>query len=317
MKIEERVKGSLFGGAVGDALGAAIEFNSIDRIREKFGAQGLTDYQPAYGRKGAITDDTQMTLFTAEGLMRATVRWNLKGVCHPPSVVHHAYARWLATQGEANPHWQAEKFDGWLFGVNALHERRAPGNTCLSAMRADQMGTIEEPLNDSKGCGGVMRVAPVGLGGGGFELGCEIAALTHGHPSGYLAAGVLADLIGCVAHGYATFDEGLDHASALLVEMDRHEETARAVSAARLLAASDTEPSPESVATLGEGWVAEEALAIGVYCALVARDFEHGVLLAVNHSGDSDSTGSITGNLLGAMLGYDAIPPRWIEELAR
>ena len=66
---------------------------------------------------------------------------------------------------------------------------------------------------------------------------------------------------------------------------------------------------------LGAGWIAEEALAISVYSALVAHDFASGVLLAVNHSGDSDSTGAITGNLLGAALGFEAIPIGWRRRL--
>jgi len=52
-----------------------------------------------------------------------------------------------------------------------------------------------------------------------------------------------------------------------------------------------------------------------VYCALVAEDFEHGVRLAVNHSGDSDSTGAITGNILGVRLGAASIPKRWIDQV--
>jgi len=66
---------------------------------------------------------------------------------------------------------------------------------------------------------------------------------------------------------------------------------------------------------LGKGWVAEEALAIGAYCALVATDFVSGVVLAVNHDGDSDSTGSICGNLLGTALGAAAIPAELLEPL--
>jgi ADP-ribosylglycohydrolase len=66
---------------------------------------------------------------------------------------------------------------------------------------------------------------------------------------------------------------------------------------------------------MGKGFVAEEALAMGLYCALSARDFEDGLILAVNHSGDSDSTGSITGNLLGAAAGVEAIPDRWLRNL--
>jgi ADP-ribosylglycohydrolase len=93
------------------------------------------------------------------------------------------------------------------------------------------------------------------------------------------------------------------------------EETLAALRAARALAAGSSAPGPEAIATLGEGWVAEEALAIAIYCALVADDFEHGVRLAVNHSGDSDSTGAIAGNILGVLLGVDAIPRRWLDEL--
>ena len=82
----------------------------------------------------------------------------------------------------------------------------------------------------------------------------------------------------------------------------------------RLAAAGD--PSPETVESLGQGWVAEEALAIAVYCALVSpNDFASGVRLAVNHSGDSDSTGAIAGNILGAKLGVGAIPDHWLSVL--
>ena len=318
--VEMRISGCLFGGAVGDALGAPIEFDSIERIRKRFGPRGVTDYHSAYGRRGSITDDTQMSLFTAEGLIRAYVRGTLRGLSYPPSVVDHAYARWLATQGENSSRWDAREFDGWLVTNRGLHATRAPGDTCLSALRASRMGTRAEPLNDSKGCGGVMRIAPVGLlgeefPGERFDLGCDIAALTHGHPSGYLTAGVLAEVVNALVWSHATLDVALDGASERLRRAPRHRETLEALEGARGLATSEVELSPEAIATLGGGWVAEEALAIGVYCALVARDFEHGVLLAVNHSGDSDSTGSITGNLLGAIHGYTEIPARWIDDL--
>lgn len=62
--------------------------------------RGIADYNYAYGRRGAITDDTQMTLFTVEGMLRAIVRGRERGICHPPSVIHLVYIRWLHTQGE-------------------------------------------------------------------------------------------------------------------------------------------------------------------------------------------------------------------------
>ena len=101
--ISERYRGTLLGGAVGDALGAPVEFMRRSEIVAQFGDGGIADYAPAYGRLGAITDDTQMTLFTAEGALRAYVRWSLRGLCHPPSVIHYAYLRWLHTQGVAVP----------------------------------------------------------------------------------------------------------------------------------------------------------------------------------------------------------------------
>jgi ADP-ribosylglycohydrolase len=164
-----------------------------------------------------------------------------------------------------------------------------------------------------------MRIAPAGLMGAHyrgdrFDLGCDVAALTHGHPSGYLAAGALAELVSRLLDGEA-LDPALDHVERRLAERPRHDETLEALRVARSLAAGGAEPSPEAIATLGEGWVAEEALAIAVYCSLVAESVEHGVRLAVNHSGDSDSTGAITANVLGVLLGAGAVPARWKGQL--
>ena len=67
---------------------------------------------------------------------------------------------------------------------------------------------------------------------------------------------------------------------------------------------------------LGEGWVAEETLAIAVFCALRhEHDFEAGIVAAVNHNGDSDSTGAVCGNILGARLGFSGIPAKYTERL--
>ncbi len=309
----ERVRGCMLGGAAGDALGAPVEFDSLATIRARFGPGGIRDYAPAYGRRGAITDDTQMAMFTAEGLIRAAVRQDEKGICDPPSVVHHAYLRWLATQGE-RPASGDVAMDGWLVKERALWSRRAPGRTCLAALRHSSRGQPRAD-NDSKGCGGVMRIAPVGLVGRGdpFTLGCEIAALTHGHPTGQLAAGFLAVVIRGLVSG-EPLDAALDAATARLTTAPRHEETLAAVEAARAAAAKGA-PGAERVEALGKGWVAEEALAIALYCALVAESFEDGVVLAVNHGGDSDSTGAICGNILGALLGAGAIPERWLADL--
>src|SRR6516225_3717441 len=164
----ERFRGCLLGGAVGDALGAPVEFHTREQILARFGPDGITDYAPAYGGVGRITDDTQMTLFTAEGLLRYWVRGCMRGLSTHTGVTANAYLRWLCTQGEAPVHEVGvgeplgDGEPGWLYQHRQLHSKRAPGNTCLSEIR--RMRALGEPAhNGSKGCGGVMRVAPVGL----------------------------------------------------------------------------------------------------------------------------------------------------------
>ena len=165
-----------------------------------------------------------------------------------------------------------------------------------------------------------MRVAPVGLWRAGgvdsaqiFELGSDTAKITHGHPSGYLSAGFLAVVISDISAGVG-LNASIKHAVGYLITQRGHEEVLGAINAARELALLGN-PTAEGVESLGEGWVAEEALAIGLYCSLVANSFESGVTLAVNHSGDSDSTGSITGQILGAMVGVASIPDKWLGKL--
>ncbi len=313
-----RYIGCMLGGGVGDALGAPVEFMTTGSIRRTYGGAGIADYDQVFGRIGAITDDTQMALFTAEGLLRTWSRGSTKGICHPPSVVNKAYKRWLDTQNSRAEECQNEWDESFLMRVPELFSRRAPGNSCLSALRQGKMGTMEEPINSSKGCGGVMRMAPVGLllnaPEEAFKLGCELAALTHGHPSGYLAAGVLAAMISKIKTGDSIRD-AVCEASTILKRYPGYEECLDAIDQALKLT-DETPPTPESVESLGEGWVAEEALAISIYCALWAEDdFSAGVRTAVNHSGDSDSTGAITGNILGCMLGASAIPAKWVDDL--
>jgi ADP-ribosylglycohydrolase len=321
---QDLYRGCLQGGAVGDAIGAPVEFLRRSEILERFGAHGVVELHPAYGRLGAITDDTQMMLFTAEGLMRGFVRSQLKGICSLPSVVAHAYARWLYTQ-DASPTNTNGAHDGWLIGIAELHARRAPGNTCLSALRIGK----NPAQNDSKGCGGVMRVAPVGMMlqamscqhpssrnhnlHQAFSIACEVAAITHGHPTGQLASGAFSMLVFLLLDGIS-LTEATDLVLKHLSEHDHHEETTQAMQAAVRLAKEDLPPH-EAIRELGQGWIAEEALAVGLYCALKASDYQSGVIMAVNHDGDSDSTGLIAGHLLGAIKGVGAIPASWLAPL--
>lgn len=317
--LQERYLGCLLGGAAGDALGAPVEFLDRAEIARQFGPGGVTELAPAYGPPGKITDDTQMTLFTGEGLLRAWVRGWQRGITTYEGVTAAAYQRWLITQGEGNLHGLHRGADGWLIRQPELHACRAPGSTCLEALR--NMGSLGEMArNDSKGCGGLMRVAPVGLIMArlgiqdpvqeAFRLGASLCGLTHGHPTGQLAGGAFAAIICALATG-SRLQAALAAAKNLLRTRADHTETLTALEAAETYAREGGKPVT-SIFLLGEGWVAEEALAIAVYCALVAGDFREGVTMAVNHDGDSDSTGSIAGNLLGLIHGREAIPPHWL-----
>ncbi len=319
-----RIMGCLLGGAVGDALGAPVELMSFADILKRFGSEGIREYAPAYSRKGAITDDTQMTLFTAEGLLRAHVRLTMKGIWHAPSVVHHAYVRWLRTQG-SKPKMELaqgdEWPDGWLVQQRELWSRRAPGTNTVAALEAaEALGA--KATNDSKGCGTVMRVAPVGIvcaasdaqPWSSFEMGVEVSQLTHGHPTGYLAGGFFAQLIAHLVDGLPLREAITAGSVTLRGHGEQGQELNAAVQGAMALA-DEGPPTPQRIESLGAAWVAEEAVAIALYVALGARDFELALRLAVNHGGDSDSTGSLVGNILGAIWGEEVIPKRWLDEL--
>lgn len=315
-------RGCLLGGAIGDALGAPVEFMSLAEIRETFGRSGITEYTTAFDRKGAITDDTQMSLFSAEGLLRAYVAGVAQnGTGAVSAIVANAYARWLATQGRRPGIGEFDR-DGWLFSIRELHVQRVPSASCLSAL--EQMTARgERARNESKGCGGVIRSAPVGLwcarlddglsleraARHALELGAEVAGLTHGHPTGRLAAGAFAALIMLLARE-TPLSDAIARVKRLLGRYPGHTETLSALVRGESLGQCGVARA-EALSELGEGWMADEALAIGIACALTAPDFDTGVRLAVNHDGDSDSTAAIAGHLLGTMHGAEAISKRW------
>jgi ADP-ribosyl-[dinitrogen reductase] hydrolase len=320
-----RILGCMLGGAVGDAMGAPVEFMTLEEICRRFGKTGVTGFEKAYGRRGAFTDDTQMTMFTAEGLILSAVRREYTEENMVIPAIYHAYLRWLYTQETEKQeqlishHGSCSVVDGILTGFKNLYSRRSPDSTCLHALRSGQMGTMNNPLNNSKGCGGIIRVAPIGLAFSkpetAFRRGCESAAITHGHPSGYLAAGFLSALLSMLLTG-KSLDEAIQRTSSLLKANKNSKECLLAVEKAVELS-QRRNLSPEEIESLGDGRVAEEALAIGICCALFAgNDFRKGVLLSVNHSGDSDATGSITGSIIWVSLhGKESIPKPWLSNL--
>jgi ADP-ribosylglycohydrolase len=254
-----------------------------------------------------------MTLFTAEGILVAKD----KGSCDIATEIYYAYLGWLETQGYKIKKGISKLENSWLLEIKELYAKRAPGMSCISSLLSGKQGTVESPINNSKGCGGVMRVAPIGLlypKERAFNIAVASAAITHGHPSGYLSAGALAYLIACIIEGIKL--EG--SVSETINELKKHKghgECTKLINKAVVLS-NDNKDSVEAISELGQGWVGEEALAIAIYCALKYKnDFNKAICTAVNHDGDSDSTGAITGNILGAYLGINNIPKHWIEKV--
>ena len=328
-KLKDKIRGSLIGGAIGDALGYPVEFMSYKQIVGKYGDKGITRYELYKNGVAEISDDTQMTLFTANGLLFGCTRGAMRGImANPSDYIRDSYMEWYQTQtGETDytmPHYN------WIREVKELHARRAPGNTCLQALHELSKG--QEANNNSKGCGGIMRIAPLPLfycrwgEGSAFcvkEAGA-CAAITHKHPLGYLPAALLAHLIYRLSGSTAPtsyqiaryVEEGIkllndvypDHAKHIADLKNLLEKAARR--------AVSTLPDEEAIRQIGEGWVAEETLAIALFCVMrYPDDFERAIVAAVNHSGDSDSTGAVAGNLMGVIVGYDAIPDYYKEHL--
>ena len=333
--IADSIRGCLMGGAAGDALGYPVEFMSAAEIRARYGAEGIARLVPDSGGRALVSDDTQMTLFTAAGLLTAITHYSMCGSGGDPvGYVAGAYVDWYCTQTDAFGRPSDAPTGTWLRAVPRLYARRAPGITCMNACQCLFHG--EHVENNSKGCGGIMRVAPVALveaschgrGTGSCsmkelaETAARLAALTHKHPLGFLPAALLAVLLYkltvrpaeqalremdvLVADSLAVLDTVFpgkhEPGKRLLKEL-----TQRAVALAHQGDASDE----EAIRRLGQGWTGEEAWAIALYCAMRHKDDPaRAIAAAVNHDGDSDSTGAIAGHIVGAIHGYSALSSR-------
>lgn len=328
---KSRIYGSLLGGALGDALGYTVEFESIDGIRQRFGAGGLTGFEQLSG-PCHFSDDTQLTLYTVDGLVEA-LEWANSGVgADVNACLWLAYLRWLAMQGEdAGPSAPAPQ-PRWIDGNAVLRQRRHPERDCISGLATGEMGTFSRPVNPgAKGTGTVMRSAPFGLvphiaPDAVFKLSADAAALTHGHPTAHQSAGIFSLLIHRLVSG-----EGLREAAAGITAHaatlpDAAPELPERLEAALRLADKAVVAPEELVQALGDGRTAAEALAVALYAVLAtapadgtetqaARHFRAALVLAVNHSGASDTTGSLAGNILGALYGEECLPARWLEAL--
>lgn len=319
----ERFQGCLLGGAIGDALGYPVEFMSRKEIISHYGEAGIANLK----RHAHISDDTQMTLFTANALLHTTH-------AEDADAYWAEYQRWLFTQigYSADNKFLPKRLDErqpFILDQPELFAQRAPGNTCLSALMGGKIGTVEKPVNDSKGCGGIMRVAPCGLRywrnpREAFYAGMTAAATTHGNSTGFIAAGAFAAIIARIVRDQIDNPGALRYAIKAVIDdlpmwcpnsinVDHHE-TVEAMKEALDRSIYDYTTLVDT-SVFGEGWTAASALAIALYCAAATRSPVEAIKCAVNHSGDSDSTGAICGNIVGAMYGVNTLPYNWLNNV--
>lgn len=324
----DKIKGCLIGGAAGDALGFPVEFLSYSQIERRYGDGGVWAYDTNFDMyrsgKALVSDDTQMTMMAVFALTNDVF-------------VGDAYMAWGGYQRRCNPpsrpqdKWQNKDVDfSSILKYKFITAHRAPGRTCLDAISGGY-----NVWNESKGCGAVMRAAPYGLikdyedGAKAFEDG----NLTHKHPIGWMSGVILARIIHDIVYNNKELIDAVENNIMYVPDYylsDTHdigfhwenfnkekaiEEFQNLLKLAVKLAYNDR-PNVECIKQLGQGWCGDEALAIAIFSALrFEDDFSDAICCAVNHDGDSDSTGAITGNILGALYGYEAIPDEWKHKL--
>ncbi len=287
--MRDRYRGCMLGLAIGDALGQPVEFlHGQDRL-DAFGPEGVGGFEAGRFPAGSYTDDTQMSMALAEGILSAGPGAALGDV--------------MAGVGTEFVQWESQPEGG----------HRAPGNTCLTGCRNYASGTHwrESGVAESKGCGSAMRAAPIGLAwpdddGQISEVGIASSVITHGHPCALAGAVGMAALVS-MALADADVEEMYDRVFALTDEISV-EFTDRLSTVPEALKL----PTAEAWELLGEGWVAEEAVAGALYSFWrTPDDYAATVLHAANTDGDSDSLACMAGAISGAYNGERAIPEEW------
>ena len=301
-KDKDHFRGCLLGGATGDAKG----------------------YDERDGEKDLISDNTQLSIFSVDGIIWADIRAKRKGIYAYVPCLFYSYQKWYYTQtGGLSDKDYGFILDGEILNYDELFARRGEGVTSLNALASsikNSYGTIENRINNLNRPGCVIRTAPIGLHFAddpdmAFRIGCESAALTHGHTQAIMSAGYMSALIAFLAQG-----KSLDKAvEAALAKLDESElpDTLPGELIRRAIDLSGTVKSPrKAIEAIGEGWIAPETAAIATYLAgRFVNDFEAAIDAATDFDGNSDSVAPAVGNIVGLIVGSLEIPAKWIIDL--
>ena len=294
MSTNDRQRGTLLGLAIGDALGAAVEFQlpgTFDPVTgyRSGGPHGLSP--------GEWTDDTSMALALADSI--AEVGWDINDQAE-------RYLKWWRTG--------AYSVNGRCFDI---------GNTTIAALhRFQETGdarTSGDPSEHASGNGSIMRLAPVpirycNMFPNGIEdlveKAVESSLPTHASPQ-CLSACVYMTILLCGLIDGRPREEVLD---AEWEPMRRARDIApfhREI--AEVAEGSFRRKGPPEI--VGSGYVVK-TLEAALWAFHDAKDFREAVLRVVNLGDDADTTGAVCGQFAGAHWGESGIPREWLEGLA-
>lgn len=290
----DRIRGFVWGAAVGDALGS----------RAKAGATG----KQAPLQISALT---QMLLFAGESLIRAFNRGNEKGIA-PDFVacIDHGYARWLETQGLKSSRWLEYlpdgKYDGWLIGSAELWRTADPNTATIEALLTQTAGSAEHPANARRGSSANCSSAVAGLASRPVDddwsrkIAQSAVRLTHGHPEAAIAGGAAAVLIRALVHEQHSWREARRLALAVATEHLDH----AAPEASPFLGLADVEDGDH----FGDGSTAASALGLAVRSVDRGTTFPDVVAEAIQSGGAVRTTAQLAGAIAGARRGVRFVP---------
>lgn len=315
-------RGCLLGLAVGDAMGYTIDDKSWEEIQENYGPNGLLGYDLQESEFAQVTSYTQIAAFLCNGLLLSLSR--AKGE-------HLRWGKVALKEWTRSQHFYRDPEDSYCFlaKLPAFRHRHCRDARMLDNLRLESYGTMAAPKNNNNAPGALTagvaagmfykpgRIAPEQVG----VLAGELIALTHGNPEAFLSGVVLAYVItGLLQAPSHSLEEQFQQAIGVMDGQFRSrypqsEELARQLRRAIALAKSGVVSSQEGMEQL-QCLDAPGCLGGAMFACLASpEDFDSAIITAVNHSGCSAAVGAITGAILGARLGEDALPAFYLESL--
>lgn len=319
--LSERYRRCLLGGAVGDALGAPYDGQTLGEVQRSRRPESLPEgshrplrYLPVAGRVGANTDAAQLLLFTAEGLLRAHARRRAGGHqdwVHDDalSAVHRAYLRWLDTQRTEGP---PPRPDGWLSGEKALYARRTRDPVTARVLRSGLKGRLDAPINNARDASVLLRAAPVAMASWTpWSLARDVAALTHMHTHAAHATAAFAVILQKCLVG-TSLDDAVESAWRQATDAG---DTTVAQRMEQALEAGDTrEPTPAHAEEARGDDDALGALCLAIFAVASTSDSPAALQVAISPGGSASRAGAAAGLLSGA-LRADPLPDILLEPL--